>query len=212
MNFFNSLFKKDEKEKKDTSCNNTNNPKSNSNSEITSNSNTNPSVVKLNPFKPRGKEIIENLKEEENIKIFTENKNFKFDLKVYGKSIFQNLILTASAYVEDSNGEKEVIPVKCIWRRIKRDIAVYIKEVNSNSNSVNSLETITLKKPNQVYEEILKKAREKAKEAKKMAITAYLELKEIKKTYMIDDIDDSDSELEVYSDEDDDNEYNQNKY
>jgi hypothetical protein len=87
-----------------------------------------------------------------------------------------------------------------------------LKEVNFNSNSVNSLETITLKKPNQVYEEILKKAREKAKEAKKMAITAYLELKEIKKTYMIDDIDDSDSELEVYSDEDDDNEYNQNKY
>jgi hypothetical protein len=82
-----------------------------------------------------------------------------------------------------------------------------LKEVNFNSNSVNSLDTFTLKKPNQVYEEILKKAREKAKEAKKLAITAYLELKEIKKTYMIDDIDDSDSELEVYSDEDED-EYN----
>lgn len=84
-----------------------------------------------------------------------------------------------------------------------------LKEVNFNSNSVNSLDTITLKKPNQVYEEILKKAREKAKEAKKLAITAYLELKEIKKTYMIDDIDDSDSELEVYSDEDGD-EYDNN--
>lgn len=84
-----------------------------------------------------------------------------------------------------------------------------LKEVNFNSNSVNSLDTITLKKPNQVYEEILKKAREKAKEAKKLAITAYLELKEIKKTYMIDDIDDSDSELEVYSDEDND-EYDNN--
>ena len=74
-----------------------------------------------------------------------------------------------------------------------------LKEVNFNSNSVNSLDTITLKKPNQVYEEILKKAREKAKEAKKLAITAYLELKEIKKTYMIDDIDDSDSDMDDIS-------------
>ena len=37
-----------------------------------------------------------------------------------------------------------------------------------------------------------------------VALTAYLELKEIKKTYMIDNIDDSDSELDAYSDEDED--------
>ena len=76
-----------------------------------------------------------------------------------------------------------------------------LKEFTFNSNLANSLDTITLKKPNQVYQEILKKAREKAKEAKKLALTAYLELKEIKKTYMIDDIDDSDSDLDVYSDD-----------
>jgi hypothetical protein len=88
--------------------------------------------VKVNPFKPRNKEITENVKEVEKIKIFGENKNFKFDFKVFGRSIFQNLILTTSAYVEIS-GEREAIPIKCIWRRIKRDIAVYIKDVNSNS-------------------------------------------------------------------------------
>ena len=43
---------------------------------------------------------------------------------------------------------------------------------------------------------------EKAKEAKKNAIVAYLEMKNIKKTYMLDDIDDSDSELEDFDNQD----------
>lgn len=55
-----------------------------------------------------------------------------------------------------------------------------------------SLETITLKKPNQVYYELYKEAREKAKKAKKEAVLAYLEAKNIKKTYMLEDIDSSD--------------------
>jgi hypothetical protein len=66
----------------------------------------------------------------------------------------------------------------------------------------NSLETITLKKPNQVYYEIYKKAREKAKEAKKTALLAYLEMKNIKKTYMLDDIDDSESDNDLDNNED----------
>ena len=75
-----------------------------------------------------------------------------------------------------------------------------LKEIDLKPSSLNSLDTITLKTPNQVYDDILKKAREKVKEAKKAAVTAYLELKAIKKTYMIDDMDDSDSELDAYSD------------
>jgi hypothetical protein len=68
-----------------------------------------------------------------------------------------------------------------------------LKEFDLGS-SLENLESITLKKPNQVYYEIYKKAREKAKEAKKEAILAFLEAKNIKKTYMLDDIDDSDDE------------------
>jgi hypothetical protein len=71
-----------------------------------------------------------------------------------------------------------------------------LKEVDLSSSLVNSLESITLKKPNQVYYEIYKKAREKAKECKKAAIAAYLEAKNIKNTYMLEDNDDSDSEVE----------------
>lgn len=77
-----------------------------------------------------------------------------------------------------------------------------LKEVDIFSTLENNLETMTLKKPNQVYYEIYKKAREKAKEAKKSAIVAYLEMKNIKKTYMLDDIDDSDSEFEDFENSD----------
>lgn len=66
-----------------------------------------------------------------------------------------------------------------------------------------NLETMTLKKPNQVYYEIYKKAREKAKEAKKNALVAYLEMKNIKKTYMLDDIEDSDSDFEDLMEDED---------
>ena len=72
-----------------------------------------------------------------------------------------------------------------------------LKEFDLTSN-LNSLETITLKKPNQVYYEIYKAAREKAKKAKKEAIQAFLEAKNIKKTYMLDEIDDSDeSDMDI---------------
>ena len=62
----------------------------------------------------------------------------------------------------------------------------------------NSLEEITLKKPIDVYQEIYQKAREKAKETKKIALEAYLELKNIKRKYMIDD-DEEDSDDDDYS-------------
>lgn len=66
-----------------------------------------------------------------------------------------------------------------------------LMEVDIDTN-LNNLETMTLKKPNQVYYEIYKEARNKAKKAKREAIVAFLEAKNIKKTYMLDDLDESD--------------------
>jgi len=77
-----------------------------------------------------------------------------------------------------------------------------LKEVDLSSTLDNSLETLQLKKPNQVFYEIYQKAREKAKEAKKNAILAYLEMKNIKKTYMLDDIDESDNEFDEFASRD----------
>jgi hypothetical protein len=83
----------------------------------------------------------------------------------------------------------------------------YLKEIDFNiALEENTLETLTLKKPNQVYFELYKEAREKAKLAKKAAIIAYLEAKNIKKTFMIDTIEnydqsDIDAEIDAEIDE-----------
>ena len=77
-----------------------------------------------------------------------------------------------------------------------------LKEVNNlNLPLENNLETILLKKPNQVYFELYKEARNKAKLAKKNALLAYLEAKNIKKTYLIENLNDSDSDIDAEIDE-----------
>ena len=73
-----------------------------------------------------------------------------------------------------------------------------IKEIEMN---LDNLEPIKLKKPNEVYFELYKEARNKAKLAKKNAILAYLEVKNIKKTFMLDDLNDSDSDFDNEVDE-----------
>jgi len=60
---------------------------------------------------------------------------------------------------------------------------------------------IILKKPSEVYYELYKEAREKAKVAKKNAIIAYLEAKNIKKTYLIDNLYESESDIDAEIDE-----------
>jgi hypothetical protein len=77
-----------------------------------------------------------------------------------------------------------------------------LKELTNNDLYLDKNDlSITLKKPNQVYFELYKEARNKAKQAKKNALLAYLEAKNIKKTYMLENINDSDSEFEAELDE-----------
>jgi len=73
-----------------------------------------------------------------------------------------------------------------------------LKEISNDDLHLDKNDfTMTLKKPNQVYFELYKEARNKAKQAKKNAILAYLEAKNIKKTYMIENINDSDSDFDA---------------
>jgi len=57
-------------------------------------------------------------------------------------------------------------------------------------------DVVTLRKPNDIYMEIYQEAKDKARDAKKKAVIAYLEAKDIKNTYMIDSLDDSTSDEE----------------
>ena len=62
-------------------------------------------------------------------------------------------------------------------------------------------EPFKLKSPNNVYLDLYRDARNKAKVAKKTALLAYLEVKNIKKTYMINTLDDDDSDFDDEIDE-----------
>ena len=70
-------------------------------------------------------------------------------------------------------------------------------EVSLETLDVKDDNAVKLRQPNEVYLEIWREARKRAKLARKTAIEAYLEAKNIKSTYMINEIDDSDSEDEI---------------
>lgn len=73
------------------------------------------------------------------------------------------------------------------------EIELNIEEL-TDSNTLETIPTLKLKQPNEVYYDLYKKAKNKAKEAKKLAIQSYLEAKKIKETYLLDNIDFSDDE------------------
>ena len=89
--------------------------------------------------------------------------------------------------IEDLNIDKDIEENKCNLEELD----------NLHLNLENNLETMKLKKPNQVYFELYKEARNKAKLAKKNALLAYLEAKNIKKTYMLENFNDSDSDSDI---------------
>jgi len=81
-----------------------------------------------------------------------------------------------------------------------------IEEVDFNLEELSENEPVQLKKRNDVYYEMYREARKKAKVARDLALSSYLEAKRIKNTYMLDDIEDSDdSDLEMDNENDEEN-------
>lgn len=72
-----------------------------------------------------------------------------------------------------------------------------IEEVVFNLDELPDDEKLILKKPNEVYYQMYRDARQKAKVAKELALSSYLEAKNIKNTYMLNDIDSDTSDLEI---------------
>jgi hypothetical protein len=64
-----------------------------------------------------------------------------------------------------------------------------LTELTDADLEIKTDDNIKLKKPNDIYYEIYNVAKEKARTARKLAFDAYLEVKKIKKTYMLDDSD-----------------------
>ena len=94
-----------------------------------------PNNINSKPFfvKPKGKEITINPNEEKKVRYIKKSENYDLTLQINGKTIFQNLILTASAKSENERGELIQVPILCKWKRINKDTIIYIKNINSFS-------------------------------------------------------------------------------
>ena len=75
----------------------------------------------------------------------------------------------------------------------------YLEEVELDLDELDNAD-FKIKNPQDVYFEIWKQSRDKAKKLKRQALEAYLESKKIKSNYMIEDIDNSDDELDDFID------------
>jgi hypothetical protein len=100
----------------------------------------------------------------------------------------------------DSEGEEEERPTLEITESVKLDGVEDVGAPKVVSNGLEEVDLqikegsdpIELRKPNEVYYEIYRAARERAKHMRKVALEAFLEAKQIKSRYMLTDIDDSD--------------------
>lgn len=67
-------------------------------------------------------------------------------------------------------------------------------EINLDDTNINEEDTIYLKDKTEVYYEMYRNARKKAKLAKSLALSSFMEARRIKNMYMLDDLEDSDDE------------------
>ena len=97
-------------------------------------------------------------------------------------------------------------PIQKIESNNSANISNDLEDISNDISIKEMAPAITLNNPNEVYYEIYKIAKQKAREHKKAAISHYLEAKKIKNTYLLDDLynsDNSSSDEEIDSDSDD---------
>jgi len=111
---------------------------------------------------------------------------------------------------EDEEETKKVVEEEAavvIANSIVPQRSTELSEVNIDLDILPEEDSMQLKRPNEVYYEMYREARKKAKEARDLALRAYLEAKQIKNTYLLDDInDDEDSDLEDGDEDEDEDE------
>ena len=71
-----------------------------------------------------------------------------------------------------------------------------LREIEFNLEELNPDDTVNLKERKEMYYQMYQEARQKAKVARDLALSAYLEARQIKNKYMLDDANDSSSDSE----------------
>ena len=118
------------------------------------------------------------------------------------------LSLTSNKSVINTKTDKQKEDIEDIEDIKNIETNESIKELTEADLEIKDDESMKLKKPNDIYYEVYRAAKDKARAARKLAFDAYLEVKKIKKTYMLDDSDSdfSDSSSDSDTEDNSDNE------
>ena len=113
--------------------------------------------------------------------------------------------------IHDKNKSVNNVQIKISSNNLEKIESLELTELTDADLEIKTDENLKLKKPNDIYYEIYSAAKEKARTARKLAFDAYLEVKKIKKTYMLDDSDSdfSNSSSSENSDNDGESEYSE---
>lgn len=141
------------------------------------------------------KEEIENKEKIENIK---DNKYLVKTIDIDNKDDTNQISgLNHKIYIDNNNIKNDSDNNNDNDNNSCNDLVDILKEVDiinelKKNEKENDNDMIHLKNPNELYYEIYEKALHKARELERQTIEAYLEAKNIKHKYMLDDIDDID--------------------
>jgi len=128
------------------------------------------------------------------------NTNIQENIKLEEEQSKENIKEEVAAEMKDiqiSLEDSNPPVLKKFKQEIKNEKHLENSLTEIDISNMQGKETITLKKPNEVYLKIYKEARKKAKKARKEAIQSFLEAKRIKNTYLVGDIESDDSNSDV---------------
>tara|TARA_B110000285_G_scaffold110354_1_gene125327 strand:- start:2902 stop:3996 length:1095 start_codon:yes stop_codon:yes gene_type:complete len=147
--------------------------------------------------------VSKNASVEEKLELEKELDHSQDIIDTLDKEVLDNVEVEKENSVDEMTEPEKVEPEKVEPEKVEQKIEINncnsLEEFDIDIN-LDNLETIELKKPDTIYYDIYLKAKEKAKNARKHALEAYLELKQIKANYEIDDMDDTDDEIEEIGD------------
>ena len=130
-------------------------------------------------------------------KVVVDEHVVKKDSTELEKEVNENKVMEKKTTDEKSLEKQENNEIySVVEKELKTQSLEKTNDLEEIELNIDNIDTIKLKEPNEVYLDIYKAAREKAKKAKNQAIKAYLEAKKIKELYMLDIIDSSDEEYE----------------
>ena len=110
---------------------------------------------------------------------------------------------TKDDVIESTENEEPSVVIEDITEpEDNPELPPFLEEIKFNLDEIPE-EEVVLKNRNDVYYEMYKEAMKKAKIAKDLALSSYLEAKHIKNLYMLDDLtDDEEYEYNDYDNED----------